>query len=92
ALIAAPVAAALAGVAALAQSQAPPAGPSPQAATSTASRTPEGAWASFNGQPNGQKYSPAAQITPDNVDELEVAWELHTGDVSDGEGDLPSTV
>ncbi len=48
ALIAAPVAAALAGVAALAQSQAPPAGPSPQAATSTASRTPEGAWASFN--------------------------------------------
>ncbi len=26
------------------------------------------------------------------MDELEVAWELHTGDVSDGEGDLPSTV
>lgn len=49
-------------------------------------------WDTFNGDLAARKYAPAAQITPDNVDRLEVAWELNTGDVSDGSGDLPETV
>ena len=41
-------------------------------------------WDTFNGQLNAQKYATADQITPDNVGQLKVAWQLHTGDVSDG--------
>ncbi|MCG7599340.1 pyrroloquinoline quinone-dependent dehydrogenase [Halomonas sp. McH1-25] len=50
------------------------------------------AWATFNGDLRAQKYSPADQITPENVGQLEKAWEYHTGDVSDGSGDIPMTV
>ncbi|MGO2147653.1 pyrroloquinoline quinone-dependent dehydrogenase [Halomonas sp.] len=54
---------------------------------------PEGAiWDSFHGQLNAQKYSPLDQINVDNVGHLEKAWEFHTGDVSDGSGDIPPTV
>lgn len=49
-------------------------------------------WVSFHGQENGQKYSPLDQITVDNVADLEKVWEVHTGDVSDGSGDLAATV
>ncbi|WP_148254292.1 pyrroloquinoline quinone-dependent dehydrogenase [Aidingimonas lacisalsi] len=49
-------------------------------------------WDSFHGQLNAQKYSPLDQIDADNVGDLEKAWEIHTGDVSDGSGDLPPTV
>ena len=49
-------------------------------------------WKSFHGQVSGAKYSPLDQITPENVGELELAWRLETGDVSDGSGDLPATV
>ena len=49
-------------------------------------------WATFNGDLKAQKYSPADQITPENVDQLEKVWEYHTGDVSDGSGDIPTTV
>lgn len=49
-------------------------------------------WNTFHGQLNAQKYSPLDQITPENVDNLQKVWELHTGDVSDGSGDLPPTV
>lgn len=49
-------------------------------------------WDSFHGQLNAQKYSPLDQINADNVGDLEKAWEVHTGDVSDGSGDLPPTV
>ncbi|WP_422073002.1 pyrroloquinoline quinone-dependent dehydrogenase [Tranquillimonas rosea] len=49
-------------------------------------------WDSFHGQLNAQKYSPLDQITADNVDRIEKVWEVHTGDVSDGSGDLPATV
>ncbi|EAR51115.1 glucose dehydrogenase [Oceanicola granulosus HTCC2516] len=48
-------------------------------------------WTSFHGNLAAQKFSPADQITPDNVSALERAWEYHTGDVSDGSGDLPPT-
>ncbi|GHC31829.1 pyrroloquinoline quinone-dependent dehydrogenase [Aidingimonas halophila] len=49
-------------------------------------------WDSFHGQLNAQKYSPLDQINADNVGDLEKVWEIHTGDVSDGSGDLPPTV
>jgi len=49
-------------------------------------------WDSFHGQLNAQKYSPLDQITAENVGELEKAWQVHTGDMSDGSGDLPETV
>ncbi|WP_253272870.1 pyrroloquinoline quinone-dependent dehydrogenase [Halomonas sp. PR-M31] len=49
-------------------------------------------WDSFHGQLNAQKYSPLDQITAENVGELEKVWEVHTGDVSDGSGDMAPTV
>ncbi|MBS3666980.1 pyrroloquinoline quinone-dependent dehydrogenase [Vreelandella boliviensis] len=52
----------------------------------------EPTWDSFHGQLNAQKYSPLDQINTDNVGELEKVWEVHTGDVADGSGDLPATV
>ena len=49
-------------------------------------------WDSFHGQISAQKYSPLKQITADNVSKLKKIWEFHTGDVSDGKGDIPATV
>ncbi len=42
-------------------------------------------WDAFGGNQQAQKYSTATQITPDNVKNLKMAWEMHTGDVSSGE-------
>jgi len=60
-----------------------PAGPPWQTPVSS-----EGAqdWYTFNGQLNAQKYATSTAITPQNVSSLTKAWELHTGDVSDGSG------
>lgn len=41
-------------------------------------------WRHYGGDAGGMKYSPLKQITPANVSKLKVAWEFHTGDVSDG--------
>ncbi|WP_309085627.1 pyrroloquinoline quinone-dependent dehydrogenase [Chelativorans sp.] len=49
-------------------------------------------WSTFNGDLKAQKYSPADQITPQNVGQLQKAWEVHTGDVSDGSGGVPMSV
>ena len=49
-------------------------------------------WPTFQGDLKAQKYARSTQITPQNVGQLEKAWELHTGDVSDGSGDIPGTV
>ena len=49
-------------------------------------------WTNFHGNAMAQKYSASIQITPENVDQLEKVWELHTGDVSDGKGEIPGTV
>jgi quinoprotein glucose dehydrogenase len=48
-------------------------------------------WPDYGGTRWGQRYSPVTQIAPGNVAELEVAWTYHTGDVSDGRGDVRST-
>ncbi|HET9810329.1 MAG TPA: membrane-bound PQQ-dependent dehydrogenase, glucose/quinate/shikimate family [Sphingomicrobium sp.] len=39
-----------------------------------------GDWPAYGGTWEGLKYSPLAQITPANADQLEVAWHIHTGD------------
>src|SRR6516162_5997584 len=43
-------------------------------------------WRSYGGDAGGSRYSPLTQIGKSNVAELKVAWEYHTGDVSDGSG------
>lgn len=64
-----------------------PAGPQPDAWMES-----PGNWATFNGDLRAQKYAAADQVTPTNVGDLERVWEYHTGDVSDGSGDLPMSV
>ena len=44
----------------------------------------DGTWQTFNGDLAAQKFSPLTEITPENVADLAVAWQMHTGDVSDG--------
>ena len=39
-------------------------------------------WSHYGGDSGGQKYSPAGQITPDNVGELIPAWTYSTGDLT----------
>ncbi|MGH7076999.1 MAG: pyrroloquinoline quinone-dependent dehydrogenase [Acetobacteraceae bacterium] len=46
-------------------------------------------WYTFNGDLKAQKYSTAVQITPENVGKLHVAWQFHTGDMSNGSGKIP---
>jgi quinoprotein glucose dehydrogenase len=43
-------------------------------------------WPYYGGDAGGSRYSPLTQITKDNVAALRVAWEYHTGEVSDGSG------
>jgi quinoprotein glucose dehydrogenase len=67
----------------------------PATSVASASSTPEEAgvrchgWYTFNGDLMDQKFSQAAQITPQNVGQLQKAWEVHTGDVSTGDGKVP---
>ncbi len=48
-------------------------------------------WPAFGGDLGGQRYAALDVITPGNVTGLGVAWTYRHGDVSDGEGDIPST-
>ncbi|WP_165856830.1 glucose/quinate/shikimate family membrane-bound PQQ-dependent dehydrogenase [Marinobacter sp. JSM 1782161] len=41
---------------------------------------PEGSWHAYGRSNMGQRFSPLKQITPDNIDQLEVAWQYQTGD------------
>ncbi|MFP8881344.1 MAG: PQQ-binding-like beta-propeller repeat protein, partial [Myxococcota bacterium] len=45
---------------------------------------PTADWPEYGGDIGGMRYSPLTQITPDNVDDLEVAWVYRHGDISDG--------
>jgi len=45
---------------------------------------PTASWPDVSGGPEGQRFSELDQITADNVDQLEIAWVYHTGDVSAG--------
>lgn len=42
---------------------------------------PEGEWHAYGRTGFGQRYSPLKQITPDNVEGLEMVWHYQTGDV-----------
>jgi quinoprotein glucose dehydrogenase len=64
----------------------------PALAAETDPNEPERAtWGSYGGDPGGQRFAPLSSITPSNVGELEEAWTFHTGDVSDGRGEVQST-
>ena len=52
------------------------------APTTSAAQT----WYTFTGDLKAQKYATSDQITPDNVGQLKAAWQVHTGDFSDGKG------
>lgn len=41
-------------------------------------------WPVIGGSAAGQRFTPLQQVTPDNVDRLEVAWTYHIEDVSPG--------
>jgi len=41
-------------------------------------------WYTFNGDLGAQKFATSSQITPDNVSQLKPAWQMHTGDFSQG--------
>src|SRR5258705_9223978 len=62
--------------------QAPPAGrgraAAPAAATGFVASTKNGDWPSYTGDTRGSRYSPLAQITAENFNDLEVAWRLKT--------------
>ena len=51
----------------------------------------EQTWSTFNGDLAANKYATADQITPANVGKLQKAWEVHTGDVSNGKGNKPES-
>ncbi len=62
------------------------------AATGAAPAGQPQTWYTFNGDLAAQKFATDTQITPENVTHLKIAWQLHTGDISDGSGKIPSTV
>ncbi|MDQ0462686.1 quinoprotein glucose dehydrogenase [Caulobacter ginsengisoli] len=45
-------------------------------------KAPDAGWDAYGGDAGGQRYSTAAQITPDNVKDLKVAWTYSTGEVA----------
>ena len=49
-------------------------------------------WDTFNGNLAATKFADANTLTPGSIAGLERAWEVRTGDVSDGSGDTPPTV
>lgn len=48
-----------------------------------------GGWPVWGGDAGGTRFSPLREITKENVDELEVAWEYHTGDSSELKPGVP---
>ncbi|TBW45978.1 glucose/quinate/shikimate family membrane-bound PQQ-dependent dehydrogenase [Marinobacter halodurans] len=44
-------------------------------------KTPDDSWHAYGRSNMGQRFSPLNQITPDNVQNLEQAWQYSTGDI-----------
>jgi len=61
------------------------------AALAASDAIPDGEWHAYGRTGYGQRYSPLAQITPDNVSTLQVAWQFRTGDVRGRPGDPEET-
>jgi len=57
---------------------------------SNGQQTPEGEWSAYGRTDYGQRYSPLTQINTDNVKNLELAWQIQTGDVK-GPNDVGET-
>lgn len=66
--------------------------PGPRVASipANAADVPDGEWHAYGRTSYGQRYSPLTQLTPDNVKNLQVAWQYNTGDVR-GESDPGET-
>ena len=45
-----------------------------------------GEWIAYGRDPGGMRHSPLTQITPENVQDLAVAWTYHTGELATYEG------
>jgi len=52
----------------------------PVASLAHASAVADGDWLFYGRTPRGDRFSPLTQITPANVDKLQLAWQAHTGD------------
>ncbi|WP_119460065.1 glucose/quinate/shikimate family membrane-bound PQQ-dependent dehydrogenase [Rhodospirillaceae bacterium SYSU D60014] len=52
---------------------------------------PAGEWHAYGRSGYGDRWSPLDQITPENVDQLEVAWTYHTGDIRGPNDPLETT-
>ena len=50
----------------------------------------EGEWTAYGRTQHGQRYTPLKQITPQNVGQLDVAWQIRTGDMR-GPNDVGET-
>lgn len=66
----------------------PPTGAS---AARTADAVPAGEWHAYGRTGQGQRYSPLSQITPENVENLGLAWQYRTGDMRGQPGDPAET-
>jgi len=62
------------------------------AMAATASHADQPVWGTFNGDLAATKFADATTFTPEKITGLERAWQVRTGDVSDGSGELPETV
>jgi len=69
--------------------QLPDAGPAVTAGAPAS--VPDGEWHAYGRTAAGQRWSPLAQITPDNVARLQVAWQFRTGDLRGRPGDPEET-
>lgn len=54
-----------------------------------AGASPTAEWPHYGGDAGGMRFSPLTQIDKTNVARLAIAWEYHTGDVSDGKDGRP---
>lgn len=61
------------------------------ASSPPADAVPAEDWHAYGRTGHGQRYSPLAQITPDNVKQLEIAWQYRTGDMRGRPGDPEET-
>lgn len=61
------------------------------AGASTEPAVPAGEWHAYGRTAWGQRFSPLTQITPANVEQLQVAWHYRTGDVRGEPGDPVET-
>lgn len=60
-------------------------------AAQVAGEVPDEEWHAYGRTSAGQRYSPLAQITSDNLDEMEEVWRYRTGEIRDPEDDPVET-